>query len=256
MKPQLKSAGTGHAASFWPDILAFFIGLGSAWWFSWNTDDLVWSLWLSSLVTGYLTVFVVMGAGGYFLYVMVTHPDFERHKRASFIAGAILVACVFLAFFSFHFGLFHLVHASLLAHFFPLNDDVQAALPRVTISPKALVALAWNLLPLYGFFLIASILSDRRRLFLDACTFIGNVRQAVSEPVEVEEAHIEDVPLFKDALIGPYRNVIRMHLLIFVFAVVHYVNSHSFWIFTLVYAVYFFPWHVFLKADRDQIKRG
>ena len=40
----------------WPDVLAFAGGLGVAWWAKWQTRDLVWSLWLSSLVVGYATL--------------------------------------------------------------------------------------------------------------------------------------------------------------------------------------------------------
>ena len=36
-----------------PDVLAFMLGLGVARWLRWPTTDLVWSLWLSSLVLGY-----------------------------------------------------------------------------------------------------------------------------------------------------------------------------------------------------------
>ena len=41
-------------ASAWPDALAFSLGLAAAWWWAaWSAGDLVWSLWLSSLVVGY-----------------------------------------------------------------------------------------------------------------------------------------------------------------------------------------------------------
>jgi hypothetical protein len=41
---------------------------------------------------------------------------------------------------------------------------------------------------------------------------------------------------------GPYKNVIRMHLLIFFFAFCHFLKVDSFPIYTVVYFVYFFPW--------------
>ena len=36
-----------------PDAAAFLAGLAIAWYMGWNTRDLVWSLWLSSLLVGY-----------------------------------------------------------------------------------------------------------------------------------------------------------------------------------------------------------
>jgi len=42
----------------WPDALAFAAGLVVAGMLGWRTTDLVWSLWLSSLVVGYATICV------------------------------------------------------------------------------------------------------------------------------------------------------------------------------------------------------
>ena len=49
---------------YWPDALAFALGLGVAWGSGWNTTDLVWSLWLSILVVGYsMIVWMIFGPG-------------------------------------------------------------------------------------------------------------------------------------------------------------------------------------------------
>ncbi len=45
------------------DLLAFAAGLGMAWAFGWQAKDLVWGLWLSSLVVGYTTIVVGIGRG-------------------------------------------------------------------------------------------------------------------------------------------------------------------------------------------------
>ena len=47
---------------------------------------------------------------------------------------------------------------------------------------------------------------------------------------------------------APYKNVIRMHLLIFFFAFAHFAKLESFWVYAAVYAVYFFPWRLLKKA--------
>ena len=47
-------------AAAWPDALAFVTGLAVAWLLEWRTGDLVWSMWLSSLVVGY--AMIVQGA--------------------------------------------------------------------------------------------------------------------------------------------------------------------------------------------------
>src|SRR5436190_23506804 len=39
-----------------PDLVAFLVGLAVAFALGWSTTDLIWSLWLSSLVVGYALI--------------------------------------------------------------------------------------------------------------------------------------------------------------------------------------------------------
>ena len=48
-------------------------------------------------------------------------------------------------------------------------------------------------------------------------------------------------------MMTPYRNVIRLHLLIFFFAFARFVKVDNFAISAVVYAVYFFPWRMLRK---------
>lgn len=41
---------------------------------------------------------------------------------------------------------------------------------------------------------------------------------------------------------APYKNVIRLRLLIFFFAAAHYAKLDELIVYAVVYAVYFFPW--------------
>ena len=45
-------------------------------------------------------------------------------------------------------------------------------------------------------------------------------------------------------MMTPYRNVVRLHLLIFFFAFAHFAKLDSFRVYVVVYAVYFFPWRL------------
>ena len=47
-----------------------------------------------------------------------------------------------------------------------------------------------------------------------------------------------------DLFSEPYRNVIRMHFLIFFFFFVHFARLENFAVYAVVYAVYFFPWRL------------
>jgi hypothetical protein len=48
----------------------------------------------------------------------------------------------------------------------------------------------------------------------------------------------------KPGMMTPYRNVIRLHLLIFFFAGAKFAQLDGFLVYTVVYAVYFFPWRL------------
>jgi len=51
-----------------------------------------------------------------------------------------------------------------------------------------------------------------------------------------------------DKMMGPYKNVIRLHLLIFFFAFASFAKMENFLVYAVVYAVYFFPWRLLKKA--------
>lgn len=210
---------SGGWSSAWPDALAFAAGLGLAWWFKWETRDLVWSLWLSSLVVGYAMI-------GWTIFGQALE------RGPIFLVGGLFL----LGFFTFHFGLFHFVHSVFLNAFFP-------AIPGTKVGPS--------------FALYARVLADYWPFVL--VTAVAE-RQAFRRPEAAEEAttsgKTEGGAKRKhnpaNNMMAPYRNVIRMHLLIFFFAGVSFLKLDSFVIYAVVYAVYFFPWRMLgRKASGD-----
>jgi hypothetical protein len=95
----------------WPDALAFLVGLGIAWISGWGTGDLIWSLWLSSLVVG---------------YAMIVWTIFNQSEAS--VAG-IVGGLFLLAFFTVHFGMFHFVHSMFVNQFFPLGTGSRGDTP-------------------------------------------------------------------------------------------------------------------------------
>ncbi|MGE3172124.1 MAG: DUF6498-containing protein [Planctomycetota bacterium] len=88
------------------DALGLALGLGLALALGWRTTDLIWSLWLSSLVLGFAAIAIGV----------------VRHGAAAAQGPAAVFGIAFLlAFFALHFGLFHLVHSAFLGMFFPLQ---------------------------------------------------------------------------------------------------------------------------------------
>lgn len=196
-------------ARAWPDALAFVLGLGIAGLSGWNTGDLVWSLWLSSLVVGYsMIVWTIFIAG---------RPNL----------GRILVGLPILAFFTVHFGMFHFVHSMFLAHFFPPGGNPLAYSGN---GPDVAPGLYLEVFSRYWFWVPVAFLAERAAFRRSAAP---------------------GFPAHGNAMFAPYKNVIRLHLLIFFFAFTRYAGLENYYIYAVVYAVYFFPWSLLLPAKPD-----
>ena len=211
--------------SAWPDALAFLLGLGVAWWLGWNTTDLVWSLWLSSLVVGF--AMIVCGAFS---------PALLGFREGRTGAGVYGIASGFamLAFFTVHFGMFHAVHAAILNTFFPVDGSGEH--PGVNLFVEVLRR--------YGWFLPVAALAERQGFRLPVMPPEPPATSVKAVDIAARKAR---QAYGWTAVMTPYKNVIRMHLLIFFFAAAHFLKFESFAIYAVVYAVYFFPWRLVLR---------
>lgn len=197
----------------WPDALAFVAGLVVAGIAGWDIRDLVWSLWLSSFVVG---------------YAMIVWTIFScAWGRVGEMLGGVFM----LAFFTFHFGLFHVVHAGFLGSFFPLTDGV-----RLTGISEYLEVLRryWIWLPVAFFAERAAFRKPPPRV----------------SPTSVKAADIDARRARGTGMFIPYLNVVRMHLLIFFFAFAHFMKWESFAVYAVVYAAYFFPWRLLVGKEK------
>ena len=234
--PALPAAPTPTTKSWrsaWPDALAFAGGLGMAWWFGWQTRDLEWSLWLSSLLVGYATIVWTI-----FRPVLAG----ERAAAASnatplaraAVGGAWLIGGLFLlAFFTVHFGLFHFVHSVFLNLFFPALDTPSRDFPSPSLYLHVLVT--------YWPFVLVAAVAERgafQRAPLQLFDFGASGGPATKKP---------------DAFMAPYRNVVRMHLMIFFFAFTSFVRLENFLVYAIVYAVYFFPWRLLKRTPSTAV---
>jgi hypothetical protein len=212
----VKTANSFLGNPVW-DLCGFAIGLWLAWALDWQTRDLVWGLWLSSLVIGYASI--VLGIlGGINRTVSDGHP-------AGWLIG--LGGGVFLlAFFTVHFGGFHFGHSVFLNSFFPIESAEGGGLGPGKRGYMLVFANYWP-------WLIAAAVAERGAL---AKAWRGSMK---NEPGR-DKPHPMAKPAFEP--MGAYKNVIRMHLLIFFFAGTAIAGIENFWIYAVVYAVYFFPW--------------
>lgn len=231
-----------------PDALAFGMGLGLAGFLNWETTDLVWSLWLCSLVLGYLTLLSAIGAGAYIGLSVIRHADFNKAQRRSAVLIGIPTGLFFLGFFSIHFGAFHAGHSVFLQQFFPVAGMPKDGFGAAFMNPPLLWAMTFrHLMPPYGIFLIPAIIAERRHVFLPMINAVRAVRAGQTMEGFVRGG-IKEKPIGQRNPLGsamgrPYINVVRMHVLIFFFAFSHFLKLDSFLVYAVVYSVYFFPWH-------------
>jgi len=227
----------------WPDLLAFCTGLATAWHFHWQTTDLVWSLWLSSLLVGYAMI-VWSIFGPVIRFAREAKANGASPVEEAALAGISAFGGLFLlAFFTVHFGMFHYVHSIFLNSFFPVG------------SAKGFpgVSLYLEVFRRYWYFVPLAALAERQ-------AFIGPKLGATSgSSVTAANVNQRLAQLGKgDNMMKPYKNVIRMHLLIFFFVFVHIAGLDGFLVYAVVYAVYFFPWRLVKreKAQPDTAAQG
>ena len=141
-----------------------------------------------------------------------------RGVLGNYKAVALVGGIGTLAFFTVHFGMFHFVHAVFLNGFFPLVEPSDGFPHFLGMVGKSAAAF-WPLI-------VASFLSRLSDIFPASPSNPG-----------------------KDSFAAPYGNVVRMHLLIFVFAGLHTAGLSRLAILPVL-AAYFFPWKAVLGRTR------
>lgn len=229
-----------------PDVLAFGIGLGLAYFLEWETKDLVWSLWLCSLVLGYLTLLSAIGGGAYIGLQVIRHEDFKTENFIPVVIGGILTGLFFLGFFSLHFCGFHAGHSVFLMHSFPVAGMPDQGFGEAFMNPPLLWFQVFKYLMLpYGIFLIPALIAERKHVFsplIKAVKTVTNVDSPGRLTGLLKKSKDKKKNPLGDAMGRPYINVVRMHCLIFFFAFCYAMKLDSFLVYAVVYSVYFFPW--------------
>jgi hypothetical protein len=228
----------------WPDALAFVAGLALAWFNRWETRDLVWSLWLSSLLVGYAmivwsifgpAVFLAVKAWGDRAMLAGTAKGPMALGGAAYLAGGLLL----LAFFTFHFGIFHVVHSVFLSLFFPVVPGAMKVGPSVAIYGQVLAA--------YWPFVLVAAVAERQAFRWGESEATPPDTSVKAEDIAARKAR-NAIKGGMTGLMAPYKNVVRMHLLIFFFAFSSFLKVEGFGIYSVVYAAYFFPWRLVRKT--------
>jgi len=205
-------------------VVAFVGTVIAASTFGWQTADLIWGLWVCSLTFGFLTIVAAIFTG------------LLRANGGSFVLK-IFGGLFLLAFFTIHFGGFHYGHAVFLEMFMPMPGGPvgpPGLFGNPFGDPFALTACAVaNYYPM----VLATLVSRWSDLPLKAGSGAGDAAKARGA-----------------ALVKPYLNVVRMHLLIFVFMGLEALGLSDLAIYPVLF-FYFFPWSVLVrraKASSDE----
>jgi hypothetical protein len=190
-----------------PEVVVYLGTLLLAYLSGWTTKDLIWSLWLSSLVFGYLAVAAksirkVRQPGQTTLDVLLSTVG---------LIGALLA-------FTIHFGPFHYVYASILDLLMPLMSHPE----RVYIGKLTWKGGGWF-------------------------SLWGTIAIAVSRywPVVVMNAWRDRSILLSDATaetnLSPYKAILRLHFLVMGLGACYGLGLDSFPVYALVFTVLYPP---------------
>lgn len=227
-------------SSAWPDALAFAVGLAVAWWAGWKAADLVWGLWLSSLVVGYSILVWTMARPAVDIARGAWRDrELLRQMNAGWsVSGGLILlglGLFVLAFVVFHFGMFHYMQSHLLISFFPLDAAGGEHHRFAGMSTYLEVARR------YWWFLPAAFLAERGAFLRRPTVKVD--RSVTAAAIAARKAAHAKWPA-SGAMAGPYRDVMRMHVLIIFFGAAHVARLENFAVYAIVSAVYFFPWRL------------
>lgn len=251
-------SGKARLVRILPDFAAFGAGLGTAYGLKWTTTDLVWSLWLCSLVLGYLTLLSAIAAGAWLGLFVIRQEVLTWKQRGGLVLTGLAVGAFFLGFFSLHFCGFHAGHSVFLQHFFPVAGVPQDGFGEAFINPPRLWRLVFqHLMKPYGLFLIPAIVAERQYVFRALTQAVKAVRECAAPHGTGADGKGGGLGVSMGDVMGrPYLNVMRMHVLIFFFAFCHALKVEPFLVYTVVYTVYFFPWREVKAWRKDAAAAG
>lgn len=195
----------------------------------WQANDLLWALWSSSLVVGYITIILAT-------LVMVLEPlpknlpaspSVKQRQQPKSWVGKLLFLLFMLVFFTIHFGGFHVGHALFLT----------------AITEGSFQNLSVASVPLDEERDMVGWLFDQlsNSMWFIVCTGIATIPNIIN--------HIRsDIPR-QDLLKLPYVNVIKMHIMIFILVPVMLLGSPTIALLAVV-IVFFMPLDLFWERFR------
>jgi len=180
------------------DLIAFLFWLFISYYMEWKVGDLVWSLWLASLVLGSLNILLNFAAGFINLCILSIHDNRKIADLAPSVAIFFGIGVFCFVLISFIFIAFHALYVIILLGIFPLEG-----IPRHFKESNVIDVIMSSLLVLineYWPFIISAIIFERDKVF----KFIINSIRSISHNPETAEASNSTPTLIGQVILSPH----------------------------------------------------
>lgn len=243
--------------NFTKEILLFCAALGFAFYLHWDTTDLLWSFWTSSFVVGYMTILLTSMKLPIEAIKAFRNPNLQAQQAMNSVKAPPIVQLLVIVllsslpgllfiipFFTIHFGGFHSVHAMFLNDFAPIEGIIIEGIPVLSNIPffhkfpdvPRLLSMYWPIV-------LATAINE----FYNVKKQPENTRRKV--PKKRKKKSKYDQKHSFQGMMAPYKNVIKIHLLIFALAGLKAANIKGFTLYAVVFTFFFFPFGKLFKKD-------
>ena len=230
-----------------PNIFSFAFGLGITYFFGWKTDDLVWGIWLCSLLINTIVIFSVLGLFADFILSIVKAKKKVEKQQLSvvfLVVTIILVPLLLVAPFAVSVPL--CFSGVFLSEFCPVENVSFEGFDMMTPLPVLFGVAFKGLIKPYGLFLVPVFIAERK---------------LVCAPVKmlfkfIKAIRSSDIP--KGEIYKPIESAIPcvsiLFFLSFFLGFCHIHKIDSVLIYIVVYTACFFPWDE-VKKQKEKLNR-
>lgn len=233
------------------EILAFVLALIAAYFYHWNTTDLIWSFWTASFTIGFSIIYsetLGRAFSGFdflkdekFMQKSAQSPAVLRYLIFSILILFGLIGPIFMAgFFTVHFGGFHLGHSVFLMEFFPHPGILENG--QFWLHLKVNGPATGDVTPLGFFHDLGILFKDYWFIVLVTAFYEFNWLEKLQKssqlkPTKKDHSSKRRAPNFT----APYAKVVKIHILIFVLAGFQAAKVEGFLVYAVVFFFFFFP---------------
>lgn len=234
--------------SYFTELFLFSFSLAAAYFIGWSNTDLIWSLWITSLVVGYVTIFRTTVAPLTLLAKLIRSPEDGKKFRelpattklkiAIFVLFFIPISLFYVVFLSFHFFFFHFFIAYWLQGLMPhsgitdILDDANGGQFYVYFQ------IIKTLLLSYWIIVIEKLIFDYRT----------NWKSGSNKATPVQQNFFSF-----EGLTRPYVQVMRILALMLLLFWLHETGINQYLIYAVIFSLFFFPMPNFRKVKFRKI---